>query len=166
MRKADWLARSGSLSTKSALGGTPKNLLSATYSGSLSGELHGPLVASSSTPKLKKALADLERLDLVRATLTEFSFAASLHELPDQLQAHTDRILKTLGHDGITRAIRVPRRLMLQILGSRCRPLRTASIFVTRLRIMPVRHLRVANGMPNDWASRRSVRIQRKPYQA
>ena len=90
-------------------------------------------------PRMKQALADLEGLGLVSLTPTELSFTVSLHDLPDELQAETDRILKTLGNDSITRAIRMPRRLMRHILQSRSRPLRAALIFAILLRIMPIK---------------------------
>ena len=89
--------------------------------------------------RMKKALADLERLGLARLTPTHISFTASLHDLPDGLHAETVRILKTLGNHSITRAIRMPRRLMRHILRSRSRPLRAALIFAILLRIMPVK---------------------------
>ena len=97
-------------------------------------------------PRLKKALADLEQLGLTRLTPTELSFAASLDDLPHDLRAETDRILKALGNDGITRAIRMPRRLMRHILRSRSRPLRAALIFAMLLRIMPVKRYRWYKG--------------------
>ena len=90
-------------------------------------------------PRLKKALADLERLGLARLTPTELSFTASVHDLPPELRAETHRILKTLGNENITRAIRMPRRLMRHIMRSRSRPLRAALIFAMLLRIMPVK---------------------------
>ena len=90
-------------------------------------------------PRMKKALADLERLGLARLTPTELSFTASLHDLPLRLQTETARILKTLGNDNITRGIRMPRRLMRYVLYSRSRPLRAALIFAILLRIMPVK---------------------------
>ena len=90
-------------------------------------------------PRLKKALADLELLGLACLTPTELSFTASLDDLPHKLRAETDRMLKTLGNDGSTRAIRMPRRLMRHIMGSRPRPLRAALIFGMLLRIMAVK---------------------------
>ena len=90
-------------------------------------------------PRLKKALADLEQLGLACLTPTELSFTMSLEELPHALRAETDRILKTLGNDGTTRAIRMPRRLMRHIMRSRPRPLRGALIFGILLRIMAVK---------------------------
>ena len=90
-------------------------------------------------PRLKSALADLERLGLARLTPTELSFTGSLGNLPPELQAETDRILKTLGNHSTTRAVRMPRRLMRHIMRSRPRPLRAAVIFGMLLRIMPVK---------------------------
>ena len=97
-------------------------------------------------PRLKKALADLERLGLARLASTELSFTVSLHDLPEELRAETDRILKTLGNHNITRAIRMPRRLMRHILHSRSRTLRAALIFAMLLRIMPVKRYRWYKG--------------------
>ena len=90
-------------------------------------------------PRLKKALADLERIGIARLTPTELSFTASLHDLPPELGEESDRILRTLGNDSITRAIRMPRRLMRHIMRSRSRPLRASLIFAMLLRIMPVK---------------------------
>ena len=90
-------------------------------------------------PRLKKALADLEQLGLACLTPTELSFTASLDELPRDLRTETDRMLKTLGNNGTTRAIRMPRRLMRHIMRSRPRPLRGALIFGMLLRIMAVK---------------------------
>ena len=90
-------------------------------------------------PRIKRALADLERLGLARLTPTDLWFTASLDDLPPELQVETKRILKTLGNASITRAIRMPRRLMRHILRSRSRPLRAALIFAILLRIMPVK---------------------------
>ena len=97
-------------------------------------------------PRLRKALADLEQLGLARLTPTELSFTASLDGLPHDLRAETDRMLKTLGNDSITRAIRMPRRLMRHIMRSRSRPLRAALIFAMLLRIMPVKRYRWYKG--------------------
>ena len=97
-------------------------------------------------PRIKKALADLERLGLARLASTKLSFTVSLHHLPDELRAETDRILKTLGNESITRAIRMPRRIMRHILQSRSRPLRAALIFAMLLRIMPVKRYRWYKG--------------------
>ena len=90
-------------------------------------------------PRLKKALADLELLGLACLTPTELSFTASLDDLPHELRAETGRILKTLGNNRTTRAIRMPRRIMRHIMGSRPRPLRGALVFGMLLRIMAVK---------------------------
>ena len=90
-------------------------------------------------PRLKKALADLERLGLARLAPTELPFTPSLHDLPPELREETHRILNALGNDCITRAIRMPRRLMRHIMRSRSRPLRAALIFAMLLRVMPVK---------------------------
>ena len=89
--------------------------------------------------RLKKALADLELLGLACLTPTELSFTASLDDLPHELRAETDRMLKTLGNNGTTRSIRMPRRLMRHIIRSRPRPLRAALIFGMLLRIMAIK---------------------------
>ena len=88
-------------------------------------------------PRLKKTLAELERLGLARLTPTEISFTSSLDDLPADLQAETDRVLKSLGNSNITRAIRMPRRVMRGIMQSNVRPLRAAVLFGMLLRIMP-----------------------------
>ena len=97
-------------------------------------------------PRLKRTLAALQQLGLARLTPTELSFTASLDSLPRELRAETDRILKTLGNDSTTRAIRIPRRLMQHIMRSRPRPLRAALIFGMLLRIMHVKRYRWYKG--------------------
>ena len=97
-------------------------------------------------PRLKRTLAALEQLGLARLTSTELSFTASLDGLPRDLRAETDRILKTLGNDSTTLAIRMPRRLMQHIMRSRPRPLRAALIFGMLLRIMHVKRYRWYKG--------------------
>ena len=91
-------------------------------------------------PLLKKALAELERLGLARLTPTHISFTESLDALPLELRTEAHRMLNALGNDNITRAIRMPRRLMRLIMKSnRPRPVRAAVLFGMLLRIMPVK---------------------------
>ena len=91
-------------------------------------------------PLLKKALAELERLGLARLTPTHISFTESLNALPLELRTEAHRMLNALGNDNITRAIRMPRRLMRLIMKSnRPRPVRAAVLFGMLLRIMPVK---------------------------
>ena len=103
------------------------------------GRIAQALGNGKSGPRLKRALADLERLGLARLTPTDLSFTASLDDLPPQLRTETDRILKTLCNHNTTRAIRIPRRMMRHLMRSRPRPLRGAVIFGMLLRIMPVK---------------------------
>ena len=91
------------------------------------------------SPRLKKALADLEELRLACLAPTEISFTSSLDDLPADLRAETQRMLKSLGTRNVTRPMRMPRRLMRLIMKSRVRPLRAAVIFGMLLRIMPVK---------------------------
>ena len=88
-------------------------------------------------PHLKKGLAELEQLGLACLTSTDISFTSSFDDLPADLRAETDRMLKSLGNDNITRAIRMPRRVMRGIMQSNVRPLRVAVLFGMLLRIMP-----------------------------
>ena len=91
-------------------------------------------------PLLKKALAELERLGLARLTPSDISFTESLDVLPLELRTEAHRMLNVLGNDNITRAIRMPRRLMRLIMKSnRPRPVRAAVLFGMLLRIMPVK---------------------------
>ena len=91
-------------------------------------------------PLLKKGLADLEQLGLARLTPTHISFPESLDALPLELRTEALRMLNALGNDNITRAIRMPRRLMRLIMKSnRPRPVRTAVLFGMLLRVMPVK---------------------------
>lgn len=90
-------------------------------------------------PRLKKALAELEELRLARLAPTEIYFTPSLDALPADLRAETERMLGSLGTRNISRAMRMPRRLMRLIMKSRARPLRAAVIFGILLRIMPVK---------------------------
>ena len=91
-------------------------------------------------PLLKKALAGLERLGLARLTPSDISFTESLDALPLELRTEAHRMLNVLGNNNITRAIRMPRRLMRLIMKSnRPRPVRAAVLFGMLLRIMPVK---------------------------
>ena len=90
--------------------------------------------------RLKKSLAELQRLGLAKLSPTEISFAETLDKLPPDLRAETERILKILGNANSSRAIRMPRRLMRHILkSSRPRPVRAAVIFGMLLRIMMIK---------------------------
>ena len=87
--------------------------------------------------RLKKSLAELQRLGLAKLSPTEISFAETLDTLPPDLRAETERILKILGNANSSRAIRMPRRLMRHILKSpRPRPVRAVVICGMLLRIM------------------------------
>ena len=90
-------------------------------------------------PRLQKVLQELERLRLASLTPTEISFTLSLDDLPADLRAETDRMLKSLGTGNVTRPMRMPRRIMRLIMKSRVRPLRAAVVFGMLLRIMPVK---------------------------
>ena len=90
-------------------------------------------------PRIKSVLAELEQLGLARLTPTDISFAESLDALPLDLRTEASRMLKSLGNDNITRAIRMPRRLMRLMMKSRVRPLRASVLFGMLLRIMPVK---------------------------
>ena len=90
-------------------------------------------------PRLKKVLAELERLGLARLTPTDISFTDSLDALPPELRTEANRMLNVLGNPNITRPIRMPRRAMRLIMKSRARPLRAAVLFGMLLRIMPVK---------------------------
>ena len=90
--------------------------------------------------QLKNSLAQLQHLGLAHLTPTEISFTESLDALPSDLGAETQRILKVLGNDNYSRALRMPRRLMRHILKSpRPRPVRTVVIVTMLLRIMMVK---------------------------
>ena len=90
-------------------------------------------------PRLMETLADLEQLGLAYLTPDDISFTKSLDDLPADLRAETDRMLKSLGNYNVTRAIPMPRRLMRLVMKSRSRPLRAAVLFGMLLRIMPVK---------------------------
>ena len=90
-------------------------------------------------PRIKNVLAELEQLGLARLTPTDISFTESLDVLPLDLRTEASRMLKSLGNDNITRAIRMPRRLMRLMMKSRVRPLRASVLFAMLLRIMPVK---------------------------
>ena len=97
--------------------------------------------------QLKKSLAHLQHLGLAHLSPTEISFAESLDALPPDLRAETKRILKVLGNNNSSRAIRMPRRLMRHILKSpRPRPVRAAVIFGMLLRIMMIKRNRWYKG--------------------
>ena len=90
--------------------------------------------------QLKKSLAELQHLGLAHLSPTEISFTESLDALPSDLRAETQRILKVLGNDNSSRALRMPRRLMRHILKSpRPRPVRAAVILGMLLRIMMIK---------------------------
>ena len=90
--------------------------------------------------RLNKSLAHLQHLGLAHLTATGISFTESLDALPSDLRAETERILKVLGNDNSSRAIRMPRRLLRHIMKSpRPRPVRAAVIFGMLLRIMMVK---------------------------
>ena len=90
-------------------------------------------------PQLTQAIEELERLGLARLNPTEISFTTSLIDLPPELAAETERMLKSLGNRNVTRAIRMPRRLIRLVMRSRSRPLRVAVLFGMLLRIMSVK---------------------------
>ena len=91
-------------------------------------------------PRLKKALAELDRLGLARLVPTDISFTESLDALPLELRTEANRMLNALGNDNISRAIRMPRRLMRLIMKSnRPLPVRAAVVFGMLLRVMPVK---------------------------
>ena len=89
--------------------------------------------------RLTQALADLQHLGLAFVTPTEISFTTSLDFLPHELRAETERMLKSLGNNNITRAVRMPRRLMRLVMKSRSKPLRAAVLFGMLLRMTPVK---------------------------
>ena len=98
------------------------------------------------SPRLKQALAELERLSLARLTPTEISFTVSVDELHPDLRAEIERMLKSLGNKNTTRIIRMPRRLMRLVMNSRARPLRAAVLFGMLLRMTLVKRYRWYKG--------------------
>ena len=87
--------------------------------------------------KIKHSLAKLQQLGLAHLSPTDISFTDSLDALPYDLREETQRILKVLGNDNYSRALRMPRRLMRHVLKSpRPRPVRAAVIQAMLLRIM------------------------------
>ena len=90
--------------------------------------------------QINNSLAKLQHLGLAHLSPTEISFTESLDTLPYDLREETQRILKVLGNDNYSRALRMPRRLMRHILKSpRPRPVRAAVIQGMLLRIMMVK---------------------------
>ena len=90
-------------------------------------------------PRLKITLTELQQLGLARLIPAEVAFTTSLDDLPPGLAAETERMLNSLGNKNVTRAIRMPRRLMRLVMKSRSRPVRVAVLFGMLLRIMSVK---------------------------